>query len=111
MKGLTLLLPLLFLGLPQTSLPAAPPIITTTVTTTATTTTTAAKAGVYDKLPEDYSGDYYVSDDRYYYGGKMERGKFHHDGRDYEERYFHNGKYLYGGKFGHSESHHNEDKK
>ncbi|MCE9520037.1 MAG: hypothetical protein K8R87_10860 [Verrucomicrobia bacterium] len=68
--------------------------------------------GIYDALPSDYDGDYYLYNKRYYYGGKYETGKFSYEGHDYDSRYYHDGKYVYGGHYDHSKkSKHHKDKK
>lgn len=61
-----------------------------------------ATYGVYETLPSDYDGEYYLYNKRYYYGGKYESGPFKNEGHDYDGRYLHDGKYVYGGKFDHS---------
>ena len=58
--------------------------------------------GIYDALPPEYDGDYYLYNKRYYYGGKYETGKFSNEGHDYDGRYLHDGKYVYGGHYDHS---------
>lgn len=70
--------------------------------------------GVYEVLPPDYDGEYYLYNKHYYYGGKYETGKFTYEGHDYDSRYFHDGKYVYGGHFDHSKKdkhHKDKDKK
>lgn len=67
--------------------------------------------GIYQQLPPDYEGEYYLYNKEYYYGGRYETGKFSYEGRDYDSRYFHDGKYVYGGHFDHSKKHHKKDKK
>ena len=57
--------------------------------------------GIYDVLPETYSGDAYYYHNRYYYGGNYQRGVFHDHGRQYSDRYYHGGQYYYGGRTEH----------
>ena len=53
----------------------------------------------YVTLPENYSGDAYYYNNRYYAGGRYEPGTYTYRGRTYNNRYFHNGQYIYGGEF------------
>lgn len=68
--------------------------------------------GIYDALPNDYDGDYYLYNKRYYYGGTYEEGRFTNEGREYTGRYLHDGKYVYGGRHEHSRKgeHHKRDR-
>lgn len=60
-------------------------------------TSVSATYGVYDTLPPTYSGEAYRYQNRYYYGGRYEQGRYSYQGRPYTNRYYHNGRYFYGG--------------
>lgn len=83
-------------------LKADPPVVVTPGTTTTTTkTTTVEGPGVWATVPDDYEGDTFIYQNRYYHGGKYEKGDFVWEGKHYPDRYFHDGKWLYGGKWEH----------
>jgi hypothetical protein len=94
MKLRTVLLMAFIAGAAQLPLRAAPPVIVEPGGVTVTT-------GVWTTVPDDYDGDYYIYNDRYYHGGKFERGDFVWEGRHYPDRYMHDGKWIYGGKWEH----------
>jgi len=62
---------------------------------------TSGSAGyvTYTTLPQNYSGNAYYYNNRYYAGGRYESGRYSHGGRTYTTRYYHNGQYLYGGDY------------
>jgi hypothetical protein len=80
---------------------AEPPVVVTPGTSTTTTTTTTESAGVWTTVPEDYEGDYFIYNNQYYHGGKIEHGDFTFEGHPYHDRYMHDGKWMYGGKWEH----------
>jgi hypothetical protein len=82
-------------GLTMTSLVKADPAVVVTPGHTTVTT------GVWTTVPDDYDGDYYLYNKRYYYGGKHEVGDFKWEGRSYKDRYMHDGKWIYGGDWEH----------
>jgi hypothetical protein len=85
-------------------LQAEPPVPGATTTTTVTT-------GVWQTVPNDYDGDYYFYNKRYYHGGKYETGDFEWEGHHYKDRYQHEGKWIYGGKWErHHRNHEERDK-
>lgn len=51
----------------------------------------------YSTLPVNYTGAAYRYQGRYYTGGRLETGRFTHQGQTYATRYYHNGRYYYGG--------------
>ncbi len=53
----------------------------------------------YTSLPEDYSGDAYYYNNRYYAGGRYEPGTYTYRGRTYQDRYYYKGEYIYGGEY------------
>lgn len=58
--------------------------------------------GYYRTLPRGHNSPYYQHNNRYYYGGRYEPGRFNYHGRVYNGRYNHGGHYLYGGNhYGH----------
>ncbi len=83
---------LLFLaaGLTTAPLLKAEPQITTTVT-----------SSEWTNVPDDYDGDYYFYNKKYYHGGRHEAGDFEWEGKHYKDRYEHEGKWIYGGEWKH----------
>ncbi len=51
----------------------------------------------YTTLPQNYSGNAYLVDGRYYSGGQYQTGNYNYQGRAYPNRYLYNGQYYYGG--------------
>ena len=80
-------------------LKAEPPIVLADATVTVHT-------GVWETVPEDYDGDYYFYNKRYYHGGRHEEGDYTWEGRHYKDRYEHDGKWIYGGEWKHHEKKH-----
>lgn len=51
----------------------------------------------YTTLPQNYSGNAYLVNGRYYSGGQYQTGSYNYQGRPYSNRYYYNGQYYYGG--------------
>jgi hypothetical protein len=65
----------------------------------------SVSTGYYDRLPDAYDQPYYYSDNRYYYGGAWEQGRFLHNNTYHDSRYLHNGSYTYGGRYSAGRTH------
>ena len=63
-----------------------------------TTTGYGTGYGTYAALPPGFAGEAYFYGGRYYSGGRFESGRFRDRGREYQNRYYHNGHYSYGGR-------------